>query len=51
MLYYPGLTNADVGLGTAPDLRVGMVSGEGTLLATLMSVVPESIDPVPVVGR
>ena len=51
MLYYPGLTNADVGLGTAPDLRVGMVSGEGTLLATLMIVVPESIDPVPVVGR
>jgi hypothetical protein len=51
MLYYPGLTNAELGLGTAPDLRVGVVSDEGTPLATLMIVVPQSIEPLPVVRR
>jgi hypothetical protein len=45
MLFYPGLTNAELGLAAQPDMRVGMVSGEGTPEATLVVVVPQFVDP------
>jgi hypothetical protein len=41
MIYYPYLTNAQVGLATQPDMRVGMVSDEGTPASTLVIVMPD----------
>lgn len=43
MIYVPYLSAADVGLATAPDLRVGMVSNPGTPFANLMIVMPAAI--------
>ena len=40
MIYYPYLTNAQLGLASSPDMSVGMVSQEGTPEATLMLVMP-----------
>jgi hypothetical protein len=45
MIYYPYLTSADIGLGAAPDMRVGIVSESGSALASLMIVVPEFVKP------
>ena len=41
MIYYPYLTNAQVGLAATPDMSVGMVSDEGRPTSTLIIVMPE----------
>lgn len=45
MIYYPYLTNADVGLPTRPDMRVGMVSSGGAPDATLILIMPAFVTP------
>jgi hypothetical protein len=45
MIYFPNLTNAGVGLPSAPDMRVGMVSGEGTSESSLVIVMPAFVGP------
>lgn len=40
MIYYPFLTNADVGLPEAPDMKVGMVTDSGLPTASMMLIVP-----------
>lgn len=48
MIYYPRLTGAQVGMSGPPDMRVGMVSEEGTAESNLMIVMSAFI---PVRGR
>jgi hypothetical protein len=49
MIYYPYLTNRDVGFGPTPDMKVGMVSeGEGGPMSSLVIIVPQFI---PVASR
>jgi hypothetical protein len=43
MIYQPFLTNADVGFGETPDMRVGMVSDAGTPMASLMLIMPKHV--------
>lgn len=40
MLYYPYLTNADLGLPSTPDMRIGSVFQQGTPGASLVIVMP-----------
>jgi len=40
MIYYPYLTNVQVGLAATPDMSVGMVSEEGRPTSTLIIVMP-----------
>jgi hypothetical protein len=47
MLYYPYLTDAALGLGSTPDMRVGMVSDAGAPLSTLILIAPEFVNPSP----
>jgi hypothetical protein len=51
MIYYPYLSGAALGLGTAPDMRVGMVSQEGTPSSCLILVMPGFVDPTPMAPR
>jgi hypothetical protein len=46
MVYYPYLTNAELGLASRPDMQVGMVSDEGTPRASLVIVMPTFV-PAP----
>jgi hypothetical protein len=45
MIYFPNLTSADVGLPARPDLRVGMVGGEGTAESSLIVIMPAFATP------
>ena len=47
MVYFPGLSNAEVGLRGAPDMRVGMVTDERTPFSSLMIVVPQFVTAPP----
>ena len=46
MVYYPYLTNAELGLASRPDMQIGMVSEEGTPRASLV-VVMAAFVPAP----
>ena len=46
MMYYPYLTNAELGLASRPDMQVGMVSDEGTPRASLV-IVMSTFVPAP----
>ena len=46
MLYYPGLTNAALGLPARPDMRVGMVANEGSAESSLLVIMPAFADTV-----
>jgi len=46
MLYYPYLTNADLGLASRPDMRIGSVFQEGTPGASLVIVMHDFV-PAP----
>jgi hypothetical protein len=46
MVYYPYLTNAELGLASRPDMQVGMVSDEGTPRASLI-IVMSTFVPAP----
>jgi len=43
MVYYPYLTNRDVGLGRTPDMSIGMVADEGSATASLMIIMPQFV--------
>ncbi len=45
MIYFPNLTSADVGLPARPDMRVGMVGGEGTAQSSLIVIMPAFATP------
>lgn len=47
MIYYPYLKNADVGFGSAPDMKVGMVADEGGATSSITIVMPQFIPVVP----
>lgn len=49
MLYYPWMTNADLGLPASPDMQVGTVFDEGTPRATLVIMMPEFV-PAPTIA-
>ena len=44
MLYYPNLTSAALGLPARPDMRVGMVAGEGKPESSLIIIMPAFSD-------
>ncbi len=46
MIYYPNLTQADLGLGT-PSLQAAIVVDEGQPLSNIMVVVKDFVDPAP----
>lgn len=48
MIYYPYLTEADLGLGTIPSTQAAMVVDPGTPRAQIMVVVRSFVDPKPV---
>lgn len=48
MIYYPYLTEADLGLGTTPSTQAAMVVDPGTPRAQIMVVVKSFVDPKPV---
>jgi hypothetical protein len=47
MIYYPFLTNAEVGLADTPDMKVGMVTDSGLPTASLMLIMPRHVDVAP----
>ena len=51
MIYYPYLTGAAFGLSAAPDMRVGMVSEQGTPTSCLILIMQGFVDPAPVATR
>jgi hypothetical protein len=51
MIYYPYLSGTALGLGATPDMRVGMVSGEGTPGSCLILIMPGFVDPTPTAAR
>jgi hypothetical protein len=46
MIYYPYLSQADLGLGL-PDPKTAMVAGPGTATSSIMVVMREFVEPVP----
>jgi hypothetical protein len=51
MLSIPYLTNGELGLPEAMDMRVGVVSDSGKPWATLVTPVRAFVDPAPAAGR
>jgi hypothetical protein len=49
MIYYPYLSQADLGLGS-PDPKTAMVAGPGTATSSILVVMREFIEPVSVAG-
>jgi hypothetical protein len=47
MIYYPYMSNADVGMASTPDMRVGMISESGTPFSTLLLIMPNAVPLVP----
>ena len=47
MLYFPFLTNAEVGLSDTPDMRVGTVTDSGLPTASLMLIMPAHVEVAP----
>lgn len=47
MIFYPNLTQADLGLGGAPSPRAAIVVDPGRPLSNIMVVVKEFVDPAP----
>jgi hypothetical protein len=45
MVYFPYLTNSELGLASTPDLRVGTVSSEGTPGSSLVIVIATAVTP------
>jgi hypothetical protein len=43
MVYYPYLTNADLGLASRPDMKLGSVFQEGSPLSSLVIVMSEFV--------
>lgn len=43
MVYYPYLKNSDVGFGTIPDMKVGMVTDEAAPTSSLMIIMPQFV--------
>lgn len=43
MIYYPYLKSSDVGFGSTPDMKVGMVSESGRATSNLMIVMPQFV--------
>jgi hypothetical protein len=51
MMYYPYMTNAELGLPATPDMSVGSVFDEGTPRASLVIVMPEFVSAPAVATR
>jgi hypothetical protein len=51
MIYYPYLSGTALGLAATPDMRVGMVSEEGTPGSCLILIMPGFVDPTPTAAR
>ena len=51
MIYYPYLTAASMGFGAAPDMKVGMVSQQGTPQSCLILIMPGFVDPTAVAAQ
>jgi hypothetical protein len=43
MIYYPYLKSSDVGFGSTPDMKIGMVSESGRATSNLMIVMPQFV--------
>jgi hypothetical protein len=44
MIYYPKLRSPDLGLPATPEMRVGMVAGEGTDESSLIIIMPAFVE-------
>jgi hypothetical protein len=47
MIFMPFMTNEDIGMGEAPDIRAAMVNDSGRPEANLMVILKDFIDPAP----
>jgi hypothetical protein len=48
MIFYPGLTNGDVGVVDSPDVNIPGVVGSGTSRSGLVVVARDWVDPAPI---